>query len=401
MVGAEGYEQHPAMVEATERLAHANRIRTASAGLLSLCLGASSLGGATVYGIETYIHVNKKCEMDSSAYAAEANAALSQAESGQRSDPVTTKSYAGSIASTQLEFSSGRLTFYTPPITPKEINDISGAWLLDQTERFGELYGIAIEPYDGSQDADLKNTDATPFGSINVESTTTKQAMLGIMQGLSELPVEFVKDMGVEHMYLAGDIAGLAGQASTDETHKGTIVFNMSLPINDQTTVHEMTHELDGVQCGGNVGQINDPAYLGHNDGQIYSDESPVKLEQKPVSALAKFYPTARGASYLESLKFDCIGLAVAYKQIQVESDYSYNNVVEDKAELGSAILINETEGGVFDSRSPRLRAKAIELVSRIRMQSSSMFDYIMWRYQKDSASVQANPTCSTNNTHS
>lgn len=399
MTGVEGNHIQPAMVEAMQP--ERSGVLKIGSTLLGACIGISALGGAGAYGVYEYQRLTKSCDANATAESHDVMSALTEAQIGQYAAPDIRRSYAGKILMTHMTFGSGQLTFYAPPVSAEQLNQVSGQQLLDDTEAFVEAYGIDVELYDGSQKQAFDGLDAKTFQTLDTNSLTTKQAMMGVMTGLSELPVEFVHQMGVKRIYFSGNIKGLAGEANTNGVNQGNVILNMAVPINDDTVVHEMSHQLDGIQCGGSAGQIHDAAYLSYNDGQIYDDESAAPLDQKPISGQAKYFSTARGASYLAGLRFDCIGLAVAYKQIQVESDYAYTNVAEDKAELYAAILTGETSGGVYDARSPRLRAKAIELLGRIKQQSGAMFDYLMYRYktealftedQQQSCASRANP---------
>lgn len=52
--------------------------------------------------------------------------------------------------------------------------------------------------------------------------------------------------------------------------------------------------------------------------------------------------------------------------RVVVSSDYSFTNVAEDKAELGSNILDSFLISGVLDRKMPILRRKALFLLARL-----------------------------------
>lgn len=394
MTVPEGLGQQSVVMEVGHSNGYSGSVKI-GALVLNACIVAGFGGSISFAGYEI-MQARKTCEIDASGVNTDGvNEALHLAENNQIQNPERVVTDNGTISSTQLKFADGTVTFYTPFVDKTKIKDTSGQSLFNRAQMFAKLYGIDLEPYSSNRDSLSEDDGAIALQQNDLEKISAKQTLIGVMEGLSTMPVEFVKKMGVKHIYLAAYLKDMAGLAVNDGG-AGNVYLDSSVPINSQIVVHEMTHILDGNLCGNGRASSNDPNYTNHNSDDIYLNNSP-DLLSKPPSSMAQYQSTARGAKTIEKIKTNCNEFLTILSSVEVETDYGYTNVLEDKAELGSAILTDNTSGGTFDPRSPRLRAKAIELLARIRRTSSVMADFIVWRYQQDTK-IESSPRCYINN---
>ena len=270
---------------------------------------------------------------------------------------------------------------------PKPFN-----YYLSAVQKFAMDYGVDVELLTPTTAAHVEL--GKPPQAKQLETTTAKEVMLSIAEGLSAFPTEFIKQYGV-HIYLASDLVSkdkTVSAAAYAETGglDNTVVEGVDTPLNADVTDHEIGHLVSARLCGGPVADANDPAYVAHNGGDIYYDTMTSNDEPRSQRAFSSFVASST-ISY-DTLESDVANLAinadtlmckVHLKRLQklgpmvrVDSDYAYTNVVEDKAQILRHIFNPYGYLDSIDPITPVVRYKTIIELARLYQQDPNLVKY-------------------------
>lgn len=193
------------------------------------------------------------------------------------------------------------------------------------------------------------NYDGKPLTREILEQAKVKQSLVSLIGTLGELPVELVKEIGLKKINMITipnkKVAGYADIDVGDTYHfDPTKFFGTGL-------IHEAYHLYD----------------VNHSDPLTMRwDRGFRKLNPSEQIYTAEFIKSPNYGDYISKEEYDALTVkgddTKKAAKVVVSSDYSFTNVAEDKAELGSNVLNSFLISGVLDRKMPILRRKALFL---------------------------------------
>lgn len=262
----------------------------------------------------------------------------------------------------------------------------------NQSKGFGEYYS-ALSAILNELGIPLKTGPVEGMGlkaqtptNAELQTSQAKFQTLHLARIFNKVPINLTKRLGITQVALTAHGEGFGGLALTDE---GVLIVDVTNNGEERLGVaeHEYEHLIDAAECGAD-GMQNDPAYESLNRRAKYAGEYPLPqgfLNTVPRTweALSgKIYPL-KDAMQEAAKKRDAAkgrqsqkALEALENGIEVESDYGYKNVGEDKAELGSHIFDPPSYGDVLDKISPVRRAKFLLLLARLYELAPEVVEY-------------------------
>lgn len=206
-----------------------------------------------------------------------------------------------------------------------------------------------------------------------LQTVEAQSAVMELMEGIMHLPAEYIHLTGLKKVVLTSGIKADA-YATTDRWHD-TVVVNLSNGPGywegGQDIRHELFHLVDAKICGPE-GMNNDPAYETLNgtrdiyradkDGAItYTDYFINRQERK--RRMDEALKNVDVETYCRLEKQD----KQEATQVVTESRYALNNVVEDKAEMGTSFYAGPYSYEIIETtKSPFYKNKFHLLMARI-----------------------------------
>jgi len=256
---------------------------------------------------------------------------------------------------------------------------------------FNDYYSV-LEGILGQMDIPLK---IGPVKGMDREAQTptneelqTYQAMfqtLRLARMFGQTPMNLTKRLGITQVALTAHGEGFGGLTLIDN---GVLIIDVTNNGKDRfgVTEHEYEHLVDVAECGPN-GIRNDPAYTSLNRLAGYAGAYPLPenfLSTVPPSMEAlseriyKLQDSINAAVKAGDTQKACqeqATLAALKSEIEAESNYSYSEVAEDKAELGLNIF-DPSYYEALDTRSPVRRAKFLLLLARLDELAPEVVEY-------------------------
>lgn len=199
-----------------------------------------------------------------------------------------------------------------------------------------------------------------------------------LVSDLGELPVEFIKYVGLKHIVVLNiqdkKTAGYADVAGAHDTFYSGIE---SVPGN--IFDHELSHLKDAKECGSSnmfidkdFDALNPKKNIYLNPGQYISRDKYGELIQKDLSdlQLAKALNKKSEVTKIEKR------IAAVGKRVFTTSEYGKTALVEDKAEISADLLNPFFHSYLIDKERPILRRKAIFLAARIYQSNPKLLKY-------------------------
>jgi hypothetical protein len=203
-----------------------------------------------------------------------------------------------------------------------------------------------------------------------------------ITEGFTLLPTQYVHLSGLKHVILAANTGDYA-YAVTEGKHN-TIAVDVTGEDEDPLLMdHEIYHLLDSAECGGSDRMFEDQGYTDLNGGNIY--------EGKAWAQNPKVESTLNDNQILDSQDLQvegeetndnalsCVGqdqLDQELPRVVAISEYSLDDVAEDKAEMGKAFGNPSDFYRDLSPQMPIVRKKFEYLLARLYHFSPKIVDY-------------------------
>lgn len=240
----------------------------------------------------------------------------------------------------------------------------------------------------------------TPTPS-QLETDTAKNEVVEIMLFFSQAPKQLIKAApNLKEIDLTADgkdadIGAFDGEALPDT---GTMLVDIinNNPSSIYTTVpHEFMHFLDWGLCGSFATASNDTAYASLNRHAGYTNTWPL-----PKGYIAKEPPSFEAVNpngqYFRLLQDAAVAqdngdsqkvagldrqIGALIARVEMESNYSYYNEMEDKAEMGKEMFLPGNYQYMIDRRAPVRRSKFILLMARLYDRAPNVVKDFAFRY--------------------
>ena len=241
--------------------------------------------------------------------------------------------------------------------------------------RYLQPYGVDVSI--GSAASVGENNGVMPTAK-DLRQTNATYMPLWIMSDISRLPVQEVQASGVKHIVLAAHLSKAAAYAATETPEHDAIVADVDGNLSAGTFDHEISHFLSEEACGGPTPDNNDPQYDQYNNGVPYLPSGETLGKYLPYVP-----PSYEGAQdhFLDdpALPTNYCG---GWKKVLTRlvgmtkvSDYSNTDVMEDKAEMSRAIILDQNSE-LFNPLEPQITKKALLLLARWYKQDPA---YVRW----------------------
>jgi len=243
--------------------------------------------------------------------------------------------------------------------------------------RYGVQLSIPQKVPENSYGLQMSPIDLTSLNHAQQQALRTE--LLSYIADIGELPVEFVKSAGLEHVYIAKihskNITGLADPIA------GGNFYVDGLKDDDSTTfTHELTHLWDAHVCGGSSAMFNDPGLDKLNPAKIYREypTANVKTKREGYKDYDSVLMSGRAAALLKKASEASImgdkkkskAADAAYDKIfakvVVMDDHGFKNVGEDKATLGQVIFSPYDYQTIYSKIQPYLAEKFAYVLARL-----------------------------------
>jgi hypothetical protein len=238
----------------------------------------------------------------------------------------------------------------------------------------------------------LDKVDARQPAAEELETSAAKFQVLRLSEMFARAPIQLSTNLGITEVALTAkgksDIGGYSGLALT---HDGVLIVDVvsAEESNYDLAFHEYYHLVDSDACGPQ--RIHtDRAYAAQNVAGTYAERWPLPpgfIEKQPKSygALAdsrgRLYTKKNEAREREDRGAYCNAeaeLDTLHKDVEVNSDYSYYNVAEDKAEIGSQVLQPQEYPHMLDPTMPVRRNKFKLLLARLYEKHRNVATYYL-----------------------
>jgi hypothetical protein len=255
-------------------------------------------------------------------------------------------------------------------------------------------FGVQLSVARPGEFTDGKQEVPTPD---ELDSHNAQDDLRAIVDGMSELPTQYVGFSGLKHIVLVSYTGKdpntpYAATAYTDGKHN-TITVNVATDDSEPSTIdHEIYHLVDAAECGSD-GMSSDQGYtkLNGNNANIYTgkddnndnngnlayDGNTVNNDYDRLSNLEGSSANKHTAIYNQLYLSDQDELATDLSRVDVYTEYSLRNEVEDKAELGRNIAFPEDYDEVLEPGMPKLRSKFEFLLARLYKYRPDVVKYL------------------------
>jgi len=287
------------------------------------------------------------------------------------------------------ESSDTRLTFHSLDEYYRQVPEYGTGTFDDYmgpTKDFLAQYGV-----------DLELSDMLPPGAttrVSLMEATKKpqaiQSVLSLARAFSMTPAEEIRDDGVKHILLFASkpdypAVGLAYTYGTNDT----IALNLTYGFDETVFFHENGHIKDARELGYDAAN-NDQPYVNINGGNIYTPnwKHPSELSLDTYTDRLWSSDLKRNADGQNTnLCSTKATLAAERAVVPVVSNYSFDNMVEDKGEMYSR-LFGWFDPNLLSPANQKLRAKALLLEARAWQVNP---DVVKHYAQNDSRSIYFN----------
>lgn len=260
--------------------------------------------------------------------------------------------------------------------------------------KYTALYGVKVVVAT-PQIIAAEHINGRPPTPKELSNPSFKGTLYSIKNAMIPQPEQFVRnDAGLKRIIIdttdtksgEPDYAGFAVTGG----NRDTIVINGKYFISPDVITHEEFHLEDTGLCGSPADASSDPSYAALNYGVPYLDGTPEDAKPprhtvpKSMENLmsSNAYRDYEDTYYLHPEKHihaACTALKklnLLKSTVIMESDYSYKDVVEDKAELGNEALTVSGYADGLDPTTPKKRAKFMHLLARMYHQDPSVVKY-------------------------
>ncbi len=211
----------------------------------------------------------------------------------------------------------------------------------------------------------------------DLETPAARYETRQISQGFSELPIEYFAAAGLKQIVLAKNSDDYA-HAHLGNLH-GIVVLNISLQHPDTGIgPHEVTHEMDEVNCGSPEAMMNDPEYAALNGGMdIYDPANYSKVityEGKIWEDVNKLIDEQHSTDRAQA----CADQRTLNQDMQkVVAQSETPDIVEEKAEMGKNIAFPQSYGYTLDKNMPVYRQKFLLLMTRLYKRAPNVVRFL------------------------
>jgi hypothetical protein len=226
-------------------------------------------------------------------------------------------------------------------LSKKKINTEAGFFnILEKANSYTSPYGVRISIIGSKEAKSEKASQPSPLALVNEQ---TKHNMEDIVEGILDLPVEYVHFSGVKRvvLYDGGDKSNVQASIGNDGGVK-TIYYNLYSEGYPGVMAHEIYHGVDWVECGGDNSTSNDPGFTKLNPANIYQKGHSgyhaldnVHTLEHHNSIVSNINRSMQGGNKKGYCHFSALENKDDSK-VATLTDYSFKNQVEDKAELGA-----------------------------------------------------------------
>lgn len=253
--------------------------------------------------------------------------------------------------------------------------------VLKHTRAFLRQYGVDIQVMTKQEALKHDGLASSLPTKAELETFESKSAVLAIAEGISQIPVEYVRQVGLKHIWLVTQGDGFAAYAETSGPHD-TIVesIDQTGTMGSELIAHEFEHLADASQCGGADQAENDPAYSDLNGNVLYDQEMadfiPRQMQKSRPLSFQEVELKTRDYIATPSSLMPCKVARNFERDMKVYTPYGYTNAVEDKAELGKNLFGRYNYRILLDKRFPAIRQKALTILARIYEQNPNVVRY-------------------------
>lgn len=276
----------------------------------------------------------------------------------------------------------------------------SFAKVLQTTQAFMKLYGVDVKVMTKSEAPKHNGHKSSIPSQDELETIESKAAVMALAEGISQVPEEFVRQTGLTNIWLVTKGDGFAAFAETGGDHN-TIVesIDQTGTMGSEIFGHEFMHLVDSATCGGGFEAEQDPAIDDINSAIPYDSEmgdmTPRQFAQKRPYSYKDMRIIMRNYLDQPNSLMPC-DLSTSFENsMKVFTQYSYKNVVEDKAEIGKNFFGRYNYAVILDKRLPAIRQKALVLLARIYNKFPNVVRYYAAVSDRPSS---ADPFCETQN---
>ncbi len=252
---------------------------------------------------------------------------------------------------------------------------------LHHAQDYLKPYGVKVSL---ALPGELNDGDKSVPTKKDLQTSAAKVALTEDVLGYAQLPIEYVRARGEQHLVVAKDIGkNVVAEALTGESAFGvdnTIVQNVTSPGNYKTIAHETGHLWDAVLCDSPDGALADPAFQALNPpGFEYGKSGDTAVPN--YAGLARF---RRGKliipdAYMSHPQPNPRTTERDYMADIVTADqYGLTNDVEDKADIAEAYADPVLFGNFTDKRTPILREKFLLTLGRLYHVAPNLATYFI-----------------------
>jgi hypothetical protein len=276
----------------------------------------------------------------------------------------------------------------------KHANDKPVATYLQKANQFAQHYGVTV-----TAPSPVPNTNPveqiTPLniGTLSAgEQKKARYALTRIIDNLGQLPVEFVKSVGLKHIYLGRlVIANSVGHA--DMINGGTIYVDPLKYGGPNVISHEFTHLWDARECNGPKGAFQDPQLDALNPVNVY-DQYPYDASRQtnrgvytdrstvassgPATILAQKIRHDYAHNHYARAERHWRKYEALFRNVVAIRSYGLKNVAEDKATIGEDMLTPYDYQSIYNAGAPILAKKFAYLLARVYQRHPRFAKYLI-----------------------
>ncbi|MEO8785063.1 MAG: hypothetical protein ABI221_01945, partial [Candidatus Saccharimonadales bacterium] len=207
-----------------------------------------------------------------------------------------------------------------------DINETDFSFYYHKSKHFLGSLGVKLSV---AKSDELTDGNKSVPSSKQLKTATAKYELREIVDGLSLLPTELIAYSGLKHVVLAANTSDYAYADS------GTIVVDISNFFKGTDLGnHEISHLIDGKECGSNKAMVNDPSFRRLNRDPIYTHhayaagDEITKQEIASLNASLVSMAPSSSACKIKSM------IDSEQPKVVASSAYGLTNITEDKAEI-------------------------------------------------------------------
>lgn len=263
----------------------------------------------------------------------------------------------------------------------KEVPQYDFQTYLTNLQKFLQQGGIQITP--GTDNKQSSNNEQ-PLDKQTREQALVKRSLVTLIPTIGELPVELIHTLGIKKIVLVKTGEEEAGHADLFE--KGTVYIDPTRG-SGRIYTHEAyhAHELSRTSYGEATQDTNfrdfnpvqiytkEDAVSENRDGKYISDEEYSQFEDQVTAELntAKINGETKTVQRIEN------DLTQKATNVVTATNFGFNNIAEDKAEIGSLLLDSSMIGRLLDRKKPILRKKTLFLLARLYHKNPNIVTFL------------------------